>query len=70
MLAYEISLSIGKLTPVGMWRFLASEESNLVDKTQLGLVMDMSQPLSHYYINSSHNTYCAGKRNNNHLFFM
>ncbi|XP_065908200.1 1-phosphatidylinositol 4,5-bisphosphate phosphodiesterase beta-4-like isoform X2 [Dysidea avara] len=51
---------IGKLTPVGMWRFLASEESNLVDKTQLGLVMDMSQPLSHYYINSSHNTYCCG----------
>ncbi|XP_065908152.1 1-phosphatidylinositol 4,5-bisphosphate phosphodiesterase beta-4-like isoform X2 [Dysidea avara] len=50
---------IGKLTPVGMWRFLASEESNLVDMSQLGLVMDMSQPLSHYYINSSHNTYCC-----------
>jgi len=53
--------STGKLTPVGMWRFLASEESNLVDVTQLGLVMDMNQPLSHYYINSSHNTYCCGK---------
>ena len=44
-----------------MWRFLASAESNLVDMTQLSLVMDMSQPLSHYYINSSHNTYCCGK---------
>ena len=52
---------LGKLTPVGMWRYLASEESNLVDMNQLGLVMDMSQPLSHYYINSSHNTYCTGK---------
>ncbi|XP_065908218.1 1-phosphatidylinositol 4,5-bisphosphate phosphodiesterase beta-4-like [Dysidea avara] len=51
---------LGKLSPVGMWRFLASEESNLVDIVQLGLVMDMSQPLSHYYINSSHNTYCCG----------
>ncbi|XP_065908131.1 1-phosphatidylinositol 4,5-bisphosphate phosphodiesterase beta-4-like isoform X2 [Dysidea avara] len=55
---------IGKLTPVGMWRFLASEESNLVDIAQLGLVMDMSQPLSHYYINSSHNTYCCGAQIN------
>ncbi|XP_065917924.1 1-phosphatidylinositol 4,5-bisphosphate phosphodiesterase beta-1-like [Dysidea avara] len=55
---------IGKLTPVGMWRFLASEESNLVDMSQLGLVMDMSQPLSHYYINSSHNTYCNGAQIN------
>jgi len=61
MISIFVVSSTGKLTPVGMWRYLASEESNLVDMTQLDLVMDMSQPLSHYYINSSHNTYCSGK---------
>ncbi|XP_065895579.1 1-phosphatidylinositol 4,5-bisphosphate phosphodiesterase beta-4-like isoform X2 [Dysidea avara] len=55
---------IGKISPVGMWRFLASEESNMVDMTQMGLAMDMTQPLSHYFINSSHNTYCSGAQIN------
>ncbi|XP_065895577.1 1-phosphatidylinositol 4,5-bisphosphate phosphodiesterase beta-4-like [Dysidea avara] len=55
---------IGIISPVGMWRFLASEESNMVDMTQMGLSMDMTQPLSHYFINSSHNTYCSGAQIN------
>jgi len=53
--------TVGKITPVGMWNFLASEESNVIDISQLGLYQDMTKPLSHYYINSSHNTYCTGK---------
>ena len=41
--------------------FLMSEENNLIPADKLDLSEDMNQPLAHYFINSSHNTYLTGK---------
>ncbi|KAF7214572.1 1-phosphatidylinositol 4,5-bisphosphate phosphodiesterase beta-3 [Nothobranchius furzeri] len=37
--------------------YLAGEENNIVPPEKLDLMDDMNQPLSNYFINSSHNTY-------------
>ncbi|NWV35396.1 PLCB2 phosphodiesterase, partial [Grantiella picta] len=47
----------GQLSPEGMVWFLCGPENNLIALDKLMLYQDMTQPLSHYYINSSHNTY-------------
>ncbi|NWI44068.1 PLCB2 phosphodiesterase, partial [Picathartes gymnocephalus] len=47
----------GQLSPEGMVWFLCGPENNLIVLDKLMLSQDMTQPLSHYYINSSHNTY-------------
>ncbi|KAM4714875.1 1-phosphatidylinositol 4,5-bisphosphate phosphodiesterase beta-3 [Anableps anableps] len=41
----------------GFSRFLAGEENNIIPLERLDLYDDMTQPLPHYFINSSHNTY-------------
>lgn len=41
-------------------RYLSGEENGVVPPEKLDLNEDMSQPLSHYFINSSHNTYLTG----------
>uniref|UniRef100_A0A8C0F142 Phosphoinositide phospholipase C n=1 Tax=Bubo bubo TaxID=30461 RepID=A0A8C0F142_BUBBB len=41
----------------GFMRYLSGEENGVVPPEKLDLNEDMSQPLSHYFINSSHNTY-------------
>uniref|UniRef100_A0A8C4WRH7 1-phosphatidylinositol 4,5-bisphosphate phosphodiesterase n=1 Tax=Gopherus evgoodei TaxID=1825980 RepID=A0A8C4WRH7_9SAUR len=41
----------------GFGRYLAGEENSIVPPEKLDLSDDMSQPLSSYFINSSHNTY-------------
>jgi len=41
-------------------RYLLSEENAAVPRDKLELSDDMMQPLSHYFINSSHNTYLTG----------
>ena len=43
-----------------MLRYLLSEENSVVPREKLELTDDMTQPLSHYFINSSHNTYLTG----------
>ena len=36
------------------------EENVIVAPEKFDLNLDMDQPLSHYFINSSHNTYLTG----------
>ncbi|XP_076463725.1 1-phosphatidylinositol 4,5-bisphosphate phosphodiesterase beta-1-like [Babylonia areolata] len=50
----------GHLSLEGFLMFLLSEENNVIPAEKLDLSEDMSQPLAHYFINSSHNTYLTG----------
>ncbi|XP_053301976.1 inactive phospholipase C-like protein 2 [Pleuronectes platessa] len=47
----------GYLSLDGFTSYLTSAACNLLDGEHGAVCQDMSQPLSHYYINSSHNTY-------------
>ncbi|XP_037651145.1 inactive phospholipase C-like protein 2 [Sebastes umbrosus] len=47
----------GFLSLDGFTSYLTSAECHLFDREHDTVCQDMSQPLSHYYINSSHNTY-------------
>ncbi|XP_067011933.2 1-phosphatidylinositol 4,5-bisphosphate phosphodiesterase [Anabrus simplex] len=51
-----------KLSKDGLIRYLMSDENAPVFLDRLDIYMDMDQPLSHYYINSSHNTYLSGRQ--------
>ncbi|XP_068628021.1 1-phosphatidylinositol 4,5-bisphosphate phosphodiesterase [Battus philenor] len=50
------------LTKDGLIRYLMSDENAPVFLDRLDTYMDMEQPLAHYYINSSHNTYLSGRQ--------
>ncbi|XP_044869116.1 1-phosphatidylinositol 4,5-bisphosphate phosphodiesterase beta-2 isoform X1 [Mauremys mutica] len=52
-----INIQRGQLSPEGMVWFLCGPENNIVSLEKVVLYQDMTQPLSHYFINSSHNTY-------------
>ncbi|XP_070345830.1 1-phosphatidylinositol 4,5-bisphosphate phosphodiesterase delta-4 isoform X4 [Equus asinus] len=60
---YEPSES-GKLWHVlsmdGFLSYLCSKDGDIFNPTCRPIYQDMTQPLSHYYINSSHNTYLVG----------
>lgn len=47
----------GYLSLDGFTSYLTSDECHLFDREHDAVCQDMSQPLSHYYISSSHNTY-------------
>uniref|UniRef100_A0A7N5K620 Phosphoinositide phospholipase C n=1 Tax=Ailuropoda melanoleuca TaxID=9646 RepID=A0A7N5K620_AILME len=47
----------GQLSPEGMVWFLCGPENSVLAQDKLLLHHDMTQPLNHYFINSSHNTY-------------
>lgn len=44
----------------GFMRYLMSDDNAIVAPEKLDLHQDMNQPLNHYFINSSHNTYLTG----------
>ncbi|KAG7257725.1 hypothetical protein CRUP_011442 [Coryphaenoides rupestris] len=47
----------GWLSLDGFTNYLMSSECHIFDPEQKTVCQDMNQPLSHYYINASHNTY-------------
>ncbi|XP_038076191.1 1-phosphatidylinositol 4,5-bisphosphate phosphodiesterase beta-4-like isoform X16 [Patiria miniata] len=51
-----------QLSVDGLCRYLMSDENAPVFLDRLFLYQDMDQPLSHYFINSSHNTYLTGRQ--------
>lgn len=51
----------GHLSQDGFLRYLLSEENAVLPPEKFDLSDDMNQPLSHYFINSSHNTYLTGR---------
>lgn len=60
---YEPHKEIAKkqcLSYDGFLRYLMSDDNAIVAPEKLELHMDMNQPLNHYFINSSHNTYLTG----------
>ncbi|XP_021097509.1 1-phosphatidylinositol 4,5-bisphosphate phosphodiesterase beta-2 isoform X1 [Heterocephalus glaber] len=52
-----INMQRGQLSPEGMVWFLCGPENSVLAQDKLLLHHDMTQPLNHYFINSSHNTY-------------
>ncbi|XP_036042323.1 1-phosphatidylinositol 4,5-bisphosphate phosphodiesterase beta-2 isoform X3 [Onychomys torridus] len=52
-----INVQRGQLSPEGMVWFLCGPENSVLAHNTLLLHHDMTQPLNHYFINSSHNTY-------------
>ncbi len=50
----------GHLSQEGFLRYLMSYENDLLATEKFDLSEDMDQPLAHYFINSSHNTYLTG----------
>lgn len=55
-----INLYTDRLSSKGLMEYLMSEENNIIDIGHLNRTHDMGQPLCHYFINSSHNTYLTG----------
>ena len=51
----------GHLSQEGFLQYLLGEHNALITPEKLDLSEDMDQPLAHYFINSSHNTYLSGE---------
>ncbi|KAF8789782.1 1-phosphatidylinositol 4 like protein [Argiope bruennichi] len=63
--AYEPNEEFSKesrMSKDGFIRYLMSDENAPVFLDKLDIYMEMDQPLAHYYINSSHNTYLSGRQ--------
>lgn len=52
----------GVITLQALSSYLSSDENGVIPPEKLDQSEDMSYPLSHYIINSSHNTYLTGTR--------
>ncbi|XP_044779859.1 1-phosphatidylinositol 4,5-bisphosphate phosphodiesterase classes I and II isoform X2 [Drosophila simulans] len=50
----------GQLSLDGFLRYLMGDDNPIMAPSKLDLCDDMDQPMSHYFINSSHNTYLTG----------
>lgn len=52
----------GCMSSDGFCRYLMSDENAPVFLDRLELYQEMDQPLAHYFISSSHNTYLTGRQ--------
>ncbi|XP_074471813.1 1-phosphatidylinositol 4,5-bisphosphate phosphodiesterase beta-4 [Sebastes fasciatus] len=52
----------GQMSSDGFCRYLMSDENAPVFLDRLELYQEMEQPLAHYFISSSHNTYLTGRQ--------
>lgn len=59
--AMRIFYFIARMSAGGLSRYLMSDENLCVKSEIFEVHQDMNQPLSHYFINSSHNTYLTGE---------
>ncbi|XP_017771525.1 PREDICTED: 1-phosphatidylinositol 4,5-bisphosphate phosphodiesterase classes I and II [Nicrophorus vespilloides] len=50
----------GVLSAEGFLKYLMSEDNNIISQNSYDLTDEMDHPMSHYFINSSHNTYLTG----------
>jgi len=60
-LLIQICCFPGHFSVQGLTRYLMSDDNFIINHDRLSLYQDMSRPLSHYFINSSHNTYLTGE---------
>ena len=51
-----------QISKEALTEYMLSDENAPVILDRLDLYQDMDQPLPHYYVNSSHNTYLIGKQ--------
>lgn len=51
----------GQFSLDGFLRYIMSDDNPIMAASSFDLSDDMDQPLSHYFINSSHNTYLIGE---------
>ncbi|XP_072362203.1 1-phosphatidylinositol 4,5-bisphosphate phosphodiesterase beta-1 isoform X2 [Scyliorhinus torazame] len=57
---YEPNVTLakrGQISIDGFKKYLSGDENGVIPPEKLDLSEDMTQPMSHYFINSSHNTY-------------
>lgn len=50
----------------GLYRFLMSDDNLCVTSEMFDVHQDMNQPICHYFVHSSHNTYLTGITTYNH----
>uniref|UniRef100_A0A3P8ZXN0 Phosphoinositide phospholipase C n=1 Tax=Esox lucius TaxID=8010 RepID=A0A3P8ZXN0_ESOLU len=55
--ASQLERGVYQISLMGFTKYLGGEENTIVPPERLDIIDDMNQPLSHYFINSSHNTY-------------
>ncbi|KAJ7373101.1 hypothetical protein OS493_014249 [Desmophyllum pertusum] len=56
------NLQRDRITVNGLTRYLLSDDNLLMMPNRVEIYQDMTQPLSRYFINSSHNTYLVGRQ--------